>query len=124
IGMVFQSFNLFSHMSVLENIVGPLMLVYAAERDAAVARAREWMNGVGSKNKEENYPKRLSSGEQRRVAIARALACDPKIMLFDEPTSALDPELVGDVLQVLRELAETDRTMVVATHDLSFAEQV
>lgn len=124
IGMVFQSFNLFSHMSVLENIVRPLVLVHDVERDAAVERARHLLDRVGLRSKEENYPNTLSGGEQQRVAIARALACDPKIMLFDEPTSALDPELVGEVLQVLRELAETDRTMVVVTHDLSFAEQV
>jgi ABC-type polar amino acid transport system ATPase subunit len=120
-GMVFQSFNLFSHMTVLKNVVQPQVLVHGATASAAEERARHLLERVGLADKVSNYPITLSGGEQQRVAIARALAPNPRIMLFDEPTSALDPELVGEVTAVLRDLAAGDRTMIVVTHDLSFA---
>jgi ABC-type polar amino acid transport system ATPase subunit len=120
-GMVFQSFNLFPHITVLKNIIQPQMLVHGATAREAEERARHLLDRVGLADKASNYPITLSGGEQQRVAIARALAPNPRIMLFDEPTSALDPELVGEVTEVLRDLAAGERTMVVVTHDLSFA---
>ena len=124
IGMVFQRFNLFPHMTVLENIVEAPTQVRGTPRDAAAARARELLAMVGLSDKEGNYPAQLSGGQQQRVAIARALAMDPKLMLFDEPTSALDPELVGEVLKVMRDLAEQGMTMIVVTHEMAFARDV
>ena len=124
IGMVFQSFNLFPHMSVLDNVIsGP---VRVKKVSAAVAReqARGLLDRVGLADKVENYPNQLSGGQQQRAAIARALAMEPKLMLFDEPTSALDPELVGDVLDVMRGLAEDGMTMIVVTHEMGFAREV
>jgi polar amino acid transport system ATP-binding protein len=124
IGMVFQRFNLFPHMTALENIVEAPVLVLGQRRDAARERAVELLDKVGLADKRDNYPNQLSGGQQQRVAIARALAMDPKLMLFDEPTSALDPELVGDVLAVMRQLAEEGMTMIVVTHEMGFARDV
>jgi len=124
IGMVFQSFNLFPHMTALENIIEAPMLVKKESRATAEARARRLLDRVGLADKVDAYPKQLSGGQQQRVAIARALAMEPKLMLFDEPTSALDPELVGDVLDVMRGLAEDGMTMVVVTHEMGFAREV
>jgi len=124
IGMVFQHFNLFPHMTVLENlIVGPVG-VRGKSRKAAVARAAELLDQVGLADKLNSYPRQLSGGQQQRVAIARALAMEPRLMLFDEPTSALDPELVGDVLAVMKNLAATGMTMLVVTHEMGFAREV
>ncbi|MDH6145718.1 polar amino acid transport system ATP-binding protein [Kitasatospora sp. GP30] len=124
IGMVFQRFNLFPHMTALENIVEAPVQVKGTPKAAARERARELLARVGLADKAANYPSQLSGGQQQRVAIARALAMDPKLMLFDEPTSALDPELVGDVLDVMRGLAEEGMTMVVVTHEMGFAREV
>ena len=124
IGMVFQSFNLFPHMTALENIIEAPMLVKKESRATAEARARRLLDRVGLADKVDAYPKQLSGGQQQRVAIARALAMEPKLMLFDEPTSALDPELVGDVLDAMRGLAEEGMTMVVVTHEMGFARLV
>jgi polar amino acid transport system ATP-binding protein len=124
IGMVFQHFNLFGHMTALENVVEAPIRVKGLGKAAAVARGQELLNRVGLGDKLDSYPSQLSGGQQQRVAIARALAMDPKLMLFDEPTSALDPELVGDVLAVMRELAQTGMTMVVVTHEMGFAREV
>jgi len=124
IGMVFQRFNLFPHMNALENVVEAPMHVKGTERNAAVRRAVELLERVGLADKLQTYPSQLSGGQQQRVAIARALAMDPKLMLFDEPTSALDPELVGDVLDVMRGLARDGMTMVVVTHEIGFAREV
>ncbi len=124
IGMVFQRFNLFPHMTALENIIEAPIRVRGIPRDTAIARGRELLAKVGLEQKADAYPARLSGGQQQRVAIARALAMDPKLMLFDEPTSALDPELVGDVLKVMRQLAEEGMTMVVVTHEMGFAREV
>ena len=124
IGMVFQRFNLFPHMTALENIVEAPVLVLGQRKDAARQRALELLDKVGLADKRDNYPNQLSGGQQQRVAIARALAMDPKLMLFDEPTSALDPELVGDVLAVMRQLAEEGMTMIVVTHEMGFARDV
>jgi polar amino acid transport system ATP-binding protein len=124
IGMVFQRFNLFPHLSVLENVtIGPVKVRGAAARDAQ-DRAASLLERVGIKDKISAYPTQLSGGQQQRVAIARALAMDPKLMLFDEPTSALDPELVGEVLDVMRALADDGMTMVVVTHEMGFAREV
>jgi polar amino acid transport system ATP-binding protein len=124
IGMVFQRFNLFQNLNVLENItVGPVKVKGVGE-DKATAFARELLERVGLADKEKNYPTQLSGGQQQRVAIARALAMEPKLMLFDEPTSALDPELVGDVLDVMRMLAQSGMTMIVVTHEMGFAKEV
>jgi polar amino acid transport system ATP-binding protein len=124
IGMVFQSFNLFPHMTVLDNVcVGPVR-VKGEAKDVAARRAAVLLERVGLSEKADVYPRRLSGGQQQRVAIARALAMEPKLMLFDEPTSALDPELVGEVLDVMRELARTGMTMVVVTHEVAFAREV
>jgi len=124
IGMVFQSFNLFPHMTALENIIEAPIHVKKESRATAEARARRLLERVGLADKVDVYPKQLSGGQQQRVAIARALAMEPKLMLFDEPTSALDPELVGDVLDAMRGLAEDGMTMVVVTHEMGFAREV
>jgi polar amino acid transport system ATP-binding protein len=124
IGIVFQSYNLFPHMSVLSNIVAAPIRVKGVPRLVAETRARELLAMVGLSDKEREYPARLSGGQQQRVAIARALAMEPKIMLFDEVTSALDPELVGEVLAAMRQLARDGMTMVVVTHEMSFARDV
>ena len=124
IGMVFQHFNLFPHRTALENIIEAPMQVKRIKKDAAVERARDLLNQVGLADKAEAYPAQLSGGQQQRVAIARALAMDPKLMLFDEPTSALDPELVGEVLAVMKKLASEGMTMVVVTHEMGFAREV
>ncbi|MER5395312.1 amino acid ABC transporter ATP-binding protein [Streptomyces sp. NPDC002599] len=124
IGMVFQRFNLFPHMTAVENIMEAPIQVKGAKKSDARDRALELLERVGLSDKAKNYPSQLSGGQQQRVAIARALAMDPKLMLFDEPTSALDPELVGDVLDVMRDLAESGMTMVVVTHEMGFAREV
>ncbi|TQO19335.1 amino acid ABC transporter ATP-binding protein (PAAT family) [Rhodoglobus vestalii] len=124
IGMVFQRFNLFSHMTALENIIEAPMRVNKLTKDDAVARGRELLARVGLDEKEDAYPAHLSGGQQQRVAIARALAMEPKLMLFDEPTSALDPELVGEVLDVMKGLAKSGMTMIVVTHEMGFAREV
>jgi polar amino acid transport system ATP-binding protein len=124
IGMVFQQFNLFPHRTVLENIVeAPIAVRRLGKREAA-AEAREMLARVGLTGREDAYPRQLSGGQQQRVAIARALAMRPQLMLFDEPTSALDPELVGEVLAVMRDLAESGMTMIVVTHEIGFAREV
>ncbi len=124
IGMVFQRFNLFPHLTALENIMEAPMQVKGLPREQAEAKARELLGKVGLEQKADAYPARLSGGQQQRVAIARALAMDPKLMLFDEATSALDPELVGEVLKVMRQLAEEGMTMIVVTHEMGFAGDV
>ncbi|MFE9583165.1 amino acid ABC transporter ATP-binding protein [Nocardia sp. NPDC006044] len=124
IGMVFQHFNLFPHRTVLENVIEAPTQVKKVPKAEAVAKAQELLDRVGLAEKANAYPAQLSGGQQQRVAIARALAMDPKLMLFDEPTSALDPELVGEVLQVMRELAQSGMTMVVVTHEMGFAREV
>ena len=124
IGMVFQSFNLFPHMTALENLmVGPVE-VKGISKEGARSRGFELLARVGLENRADAYPAQLSGGQQQRVAIARALAMDPKLMLFDEPTSALDPELVGEVLDAMRRLAELGMTMIVVTHEIGFAREV
>ena len=124
IGMVFQRFNLFPHMTALENVVEAPIRVKRVPKQEALQRARELLDRVGLADKLDSYPSQLSGGQQQRVAIARALAMEPKLMLFDEPTSALDPELVGDVLDVMRRLAADGMTMVVVTHEIGFAREV
>lgn len=124
VGFVFQSFNLFPHRSVLENIIEGPVIVKGEVKASAEERARALLAKVGLSGKEQAYPKRLSGGQQQRVAIARALAMQPAVILFDEPTSALDPELVGEVLNTIRALAEEKRTMVIVTHEMSFARDV
>ncbi|MGX1807902.1 amino acid ABC transporter ATP-binding protein [Nocardia sp. NPDC055321] len=124
IGMVFQHFNLFPHRTVLENIIEAPTRVKKVRKADAITRAKELLARVGLADKADSYPAQLSGGQQQRVAIARALAMDPKLMLFDEPTSALDPELVGEVLGVMRELAASGMTMVVVTHEMGFAREV
>ncbi|OHO32220.1 glutamate ABC transporter ATP-binding protein [Corynebacterium sp. HMSC034B08] len=124
VGMVFQQFNLFPHLTILDNVtLGPIKVRKVKKTDAT-ARARELLDRVGIGNQAEKYPAQLSGGQQQRVAIARALAMEPKVMLFDEPTSALDPEMVGEVLDVMAELAESGMTMVVVTHEMGFARKV
>jgi polar amino acid transport system ATP-binding protein len=123
IGMVFQRFNLFPHMTALENVIEAPIRVKGVRKDTAVTMARELLERVGLADKVDVYPSQLSGGQQQRVAIARALAMEPKLMLFDEPTSALDPELVGDVLDVMRDLAREGMTMVVVTHEIGFARE-
>jgi ABC-type polar amino acid transport system ATPase subunit len=124
IGMVFQRFNLFPHMTALENIIQAPMRVKRIPKAKATLRAMELMERVGLGDKADHYPAHLSGGQQQRVAIARALARGPKLMLFDEPTSALDPELVGEVLDVMKELATSGMTMIVVTHEMGFAREV
>jgi polar amino acid transport system ATP-binding protein len=124
IGMVFQSFNLFGHMTALENVVEAPVQVRKIRKEMARAQAKELLARVGLADKLDAYPSQLSGGEQQRVAIARALAMQPKLMLFDEPTSALDPELVGDVLDAMRGLANDGMTMIVVTHEIGFAREV
>jgi polar amino acid transport system ATP-binding protein len=119
--MVFQRFNLFPHMTTLENVTEAPIRVKRERRESATARARELLDRVGLADKVGVYPSQLSGGQQQRVAIARALAMEPKLMLFDEPTSALDPELVGEVLDVMHDLAATGMTMIVVTHEIGFA---
>jgi polar amino acid transport system ATP-binding protein len=124
IGMVFQRFNLFPHMTALENVVEAPIRVRGLHRGEASVRADELLERVGLADKSRAYPNELSGGQQQRVAIARALAMEPKLMLFDEPTSALDPELVGEVLDVMRDLAQSGMTMIVVTHEIGFAREV
>lgn len=124
IGMVFQRFNLFPHLTAVENIILAPMRVKKISKTAATARAMELLERVGLGDKGDAYPAHLSGGQQQRVAIARALAMDPKLMLFDEPTSALDPELVGEVLDVMKGLAKSGMTMIVVTHEMGFAREV
>jgi polar amino acid transport system ATP-binding protein len=124
IGMVFQSFNLFPHKTAIENIVEAPVQVKGVRRRDAIERGRELLQRVGLEDKTDEYPSRLSGGQAQRLAIARALAMDPKLMLFDEPTSALDPELVKEVLDVLRDLARDGMTLIVVTHELGFARDV
>jgi ABC-type polar amino acid transport system ATPase subunit len=123
-GMVFQDFNLFPHKSVTENIIEAPMLVKGMDKEAAVKRAHELLEQVGLSDRADYYPSQISGGQKQRVAIARALAMDPKLMLFDEPTSALDPELIGEVLKVMKDLAESGMTMIVVTHEMGFARDV
>jgi polar amino acid transport system ATP-binding protein len=124
ISMVFQRFNLFPHRTALENVIEGPIYVKGIERKEAVPRALELLKRVGLKDKAQSYPSELSGGQMQRVAIARALAMQPKAILFDEPTSSLDPELVGEVLSVMRALAEDGMTMVVVTHEIRFAQEV
>ncbi|WP_027229597.1 ATP-binding cassette domain-containing protein [Phyllobacterium sp. UNC302MFCol5.2] len=124
IGMVFQSFNLWSQRTVLENVMLAPVKVLGLSKQAAKDRAESYLAKVGLFDKRDHYPAHISGGQQQRVAIARALAMEPKLMLFDEPTSALDPELVGEVLSVMRTLAEEGRTMIVVTHEMSFAREI
>ncbi|WP_454007391.1 amino acid ABC transporter ATP-binding protein [Alcaligenes sp. Marseille-Q7550] len=124
VGMVFQQFNLWPHMTALGNVAEALLRVKRLPREQALQKARDMLGKVGLADKVDYYPVNLSGGQQQRVAIARALAMEPHIMLFDEPTSALDPELVGEVLQVMKELAREGMTMVVVTHEMGFAAQV
>jgi polar amino acid transport system ATP-binding protein len=124
IGMVFQRFNLFPHMSVLDNVMSGPVWVKKETTETSRERALSLLERVGLVDKVKNYPNQLSGGQQQRVAIARALAMEPKLMLFDEPTSALDPELVGEVLDVMRRLAEEGMTMIVVTHEMGFAREV
>lgn len=123
-GMVFQEFNLFPHMSVLQNVIEGPITVKGMERDRAVALAEENLDSVGLFFKKDEYPNRLSGGQKQRVAIARALTMEPKVMLFDEPTSALDPELIGEVLNVMKKVAKDGMTMLVVTHEMGFAREV
>ncbi len=123
-GMVFQSFNLFPHMTVLQNIIEAPITVKGMTRAQIVPKAEELLRKVGLLNKRDNYPTRLSGGQKQRVAIARALAMEPDIMLFDEPTSALDPELTGEVLRTMKQLADERMTMLVVTHEMGFAREV
>jgi polar amino acid transport system ATP-binding protein len=124
VGMVFQQFNLFPHMTVLQNLIEAPRLVRKERKATAVARAKSLLEKVGLSEKADAYPRQLSGGQQQRVAIARALCMEPKLMLFDEPTSALDPELVGEVLKVMKDLATSGMTMVVVTHEMNFARDV
>jgi arginine/ornithine transport system ATP-binding protein len=124
LSMVFQQFNLWAHMTALENVIEAPMQVLGLARAEAIARAERYLERVGVAHRKDAYPAHMSGGEQQRVAIARALAMEPEVMLFDEPTSALDPELVGEVLRVMRSLAEEGRTMLVVTHEMGFAREV
>jgi len=123
-GMVFQQFNLFPHMSVIDNIMEAPMFVKKIKKEIILPEAEELLRKVGLFEKRDNYPSRLSGGQKQRVAIARALAMKPDIMLFDEPTSALDPELTGEVLKAMRQLAQEHMTMIVVTHEMAFAREV
>ncbi|MDV7271060.1 ATP-binding cassette domain-containing protein [Thioclava sp. A2] len=124
LGMVFQQFNLWSHMTVLQNVIEAPIRVKGMAKGEAVERAKDLLDRVGLSAKVDAYPSQLSGGQQQRVAIARTLALDPEIILFDEPTSALDPEMVGEVLAVMRDLASEGRTMMVVTHEMGFAREV
>ena len=124
LAMVFQHFNLWSHMTALENVIEAPIHVLGQSRSAAIERGEQLLNRVGVAHRKHMYPAHMSGGEQQRVAIARALAMEPEVMLFDEPTSALDPELVGEVLKVMRDLADEGRTMIVVTHEMGFAREV
>jgi len=124
LSMVFQQFNLWSHMTILQNVIEAPVHVLKVPKKEAVDRARKYLDKVGIPDKIDAYPAHLSGGQQQRAAIARALAMEPEVILFDEPTSALDPELVGEVLQVMRTLAEEGRTMIVVTHEMGFAREV
>ena len=124
LAMVFQHFNLWAHMTALENVIEAPIHVLGLSKDEAIARAERYLERVGVGHRAAMYPAHLSGGEQQRVAIARALAMEPEVMLFDEPTSALDPELVGEVLKVMRDLAAEGRTMIVVTHEMGFAREV
>ncbi len=124
LSMVFQQFNLWSHMTILENVIEAPIHVLKVPRGQAIEKAEYYLDKVGIKEKLDVYPAQLSGGQQQRAAIARALAMEPEVMLFDEPTSALDPELVGEVLQVIRDLAREGRTMIVVTHEMGFAKDV
>lgn len=124
LGMVFQRYNLWPHKTVLENVMLGQMVVSGKSKEEAEKRAHETLARVGLADKSDQYPVRLSGGQQQRVAIARTLAMDPKVILFDEPTSALDPELVGEVLAVMKSLAEEGMTMIVVTHEITFAREV
>lgn len=123
-GMVFQQFNLFPHLTIMENITLAPVLLKKMSKEEAIKRGRELLERVNLGEKETAYPAQLSGGQQQRVAIARALAMDPEIMLFDEPTSALDPEMVGEVLDVMKDLARSGMTMVIVTHEMGFAREV
>jgi arginine/ornithine transport system ATP-binding protein len=122
--MVFQGFNLWSHMTILENVIAGPVHVLKQPRAEAIEKAEAMLQRVGMYERRDYYPSHISGGQQQRAAIARALAMEPEVMLFDEPTSALDPELVGEVLKVIRSLAEEGRTMVVVTHEMGFARDV
>ncbi|WP_445478899.1 amino acid ABC transporter ATP-binding protein [Lysinibacillus irui] len=124
VGMVFQNFNLFPHKTVLENIIEAPIMVKGVDKEKAIIKAKQLLKKVGLEDKSDVYPSKLSGGQKQRVAIARALAMEPDIMLFDEPTSALDPELVGEVLTTMKDLAEEGMTMVVVTHEMGFAKEV
>jgi len=124
IGMVFQSFNLFPHLTALENVIEAPIVAQKRSKAEARKRGLELLDRVGLKDRADAYPRQLSGGQQQRVAIARALALDPKILLFDEPTSALDPELVNEVLDVIRELAKSGTTLIIVTHEMGFARDV
>ncbi|SLN62110.1 Octopine permease ATP-binding protein P [Roseovarius albus] len=124
LGMVFQGFNLWAHMTILENVIEGPVHVLGQSKAEAKNRAEALLERVGIADKRNNYPSQLSGGQQQRVAIARTLAMDPKVLLFDEPTSALDPEMVGEVLNVMRDLADEGRTMIVVTHEMGFAREV
>lgn len=124
LGMVFQNFNLFPHKSVLENIIEAPIMVKGKSKQEAEEKALELLDKVGLLEKKDAYPNQLSGGQKQRVAIARALAMEPEIMLFDEPTSALDPELIGEVLQVIKKLAEERMTMIIVTHEMNFAREI
>ena len=123
-GMVFQEFNLFPHRSIIENIIEGPVIVKGIDQKTATAKGEELLGWIGLSEKRDSYPDQLSGGQKQRVAIARALAMEPKIMLFDEPTSALDPELIGEVLSVMKRLAEEGMTMLVVTHEMGFARAV
>ncbi len=123
-GMVFQEFNLFPHMSVLENVIEGPVTVKGMDRARAIELAEQYLDSVGLLFKKDEYPNRLSGGQKQRVAIARALTMEPKVMLFDEPTSALDPELIGEVLNVMKKIAKDGMTMLVVTHEMGFAREV
>ncbi len=123
-GMVFQEFNLFPHLSVIDNLIEAPVTVKGLPRDKAIAIAEKFLDKVGLMSKRDEFPARLSGGQKQRAAIARALTMEPKVMLFDEPTSALDPELIGEVLEVMKQLAREGTTMLVVTHEMGFASEV